>query len=59
MIEIKPALTTQPITKITKIIRERHRPPDQNQAQEHKNETEGEDDDSSNEPNQQHIDEIV
>ena len=59
MIEITPALTTHPIKKITKIIRERHRPPDQNQTQEHENEGEGEEDDSSNEPDQQHIDEIV
>jgi hypothetical protein len=59
MIEIKPTLATHPIKKITKIIRERHRPPEQNKTQEHKNEAEGEDDDSSNEPDQQHIDEIV
>jgi hypothetical protein len=59
MIEITPALTTHPITKISRIIRERHRPPDQNQSQEHKNEAKGEDDGSSNEPDQQHIDEIV
>ncbi len=57
MIEIKPLITTHPVKKINKIIREREKPPEQKQAQEH--EKNDEDDLDSNIPKQQHIDEIV
>ena len=35
MIEIKPLITTHPVKKINKIVREHQKPPEQNQAQEH------------------------
>lgn len=56
MIEIKPLITTHPVKKINKIVREHQKPPEQNQAQEHEKNDE---DIDSNEPEQQHIDEIV
>ncbi len=59
MIEIKPALTTNPIKKITKVIREHQKLPEKKPSQGHKKQGEGENTDSSNDQDQQHIDEIV
>lgn len=51
MIEIKPVLSTQPIKKTTKIIR------DQQHTKQHQPEEQNDNDDSNE--TEQHIDEIV
>jgi len=56
MIEITPISTTHPIKKTHKVIHERQQQSGQNQAEEHKKDEEN---DSVNEQEQQHIDEIV
>lgn len=55
MIEIAPILTTQPIKRIKKVVREGQKEAKQNQSQEQNSE----EDDGPEEPGQQHIDEIV
>jgi len=55
MIEIAPILTTPPIPKIKKVIRDGQKPDDQKQSNQKEKDSKGDD---SNEQTQ-HIDEIV
>ncbi len=55
MIDIAPILTTAPIPKIKKIIRDGQKPPEKKQSKQNENNKKGGGD--GNEP--QHIDEIV
>ena len=54
MIEINPILPSYPIKKPNKVIREREQQSDQRQSSDHEKE-----DEPSNEPPEQHIDEVV
>ncbi|MFK5948653.1 MAG: hypothetical protein QM500_07790 [Methylococcales bacterium] len=55
MIEIAPIITTHPIPKIKKVIREGRKPAGQKQSQQENKSK----DDGSDDQEQQHIDEIV
>ncbi len=55
MIEIAPIITTHPIPKIKKVIRDGRKPAGQKQSQQKNNSK----DDGSDDQEQQHIDEIV